>query len=545
MGKGVKPASQSSGSSLGKRKDFGGPQTHRYDRDEPAGQRPPRFNRQTTKNFFPIRTCGICGKLHAGICYKATGGCYNYDRIGHFVRDCTRAHRPMPRTTPEESVQGSVSRGSSIISRGRGRSGDNTLGNPSTMDQPEQRSTLDRVYTMHRGEEAETSDIVVVEKESLEYMPMALESNQTKQVENIIHVNGGDGIHSYARNSSLQRLVLKRVRPILEDTVKAFYDKSLSQKFAIVDMGCSSGPNALQAISIMINSIFTLCKEKGHNSPELLVFLNDLPGNDFNSVFRSLPQFYEKLKEQKGLDLGTCFISGVPGTFYGRLFPSEALNFVHSSSSLHWLSQVPEGIENNKGNIYMSETSPKNVFEAYLDQFQRDFSLFLSCRAMELKANGQMILTLLGRSSFDPICNDCVQFWYLLTKSLLEMSREGLIEKDNVDSFNLPWYTPFSREVIEIIEMESSFEINNMKTFGMNWDPNDNDENQDYVFDKSTSGENVASCVRAALESLLASHFGEATIDELFSRYARNVGEYLSKEKTKYNFLVISMTKKS
>ncbi|KAJ9159666.1 hypothetical protein P3X46_025152 [Hevea brasiliensis] len=121
----------------------------------------------------------------------------------------------------------------------------------------------------------------------------------------------------------------------------------------------------------------------------------------------------------------------------------------------------------------------------------------------------------------------------------------GLIEKDNVDSFNLPWYTPFSREVIEIIEMESSFEINNMKTFGMNWDPNDNDENQDYVFDKSTSGENVASCVRAALESLLASHFGEATIDELFSRYARNVGEYLSKEKTKYNFLVISMTKKS
>ncbi|KAG8645516.1 probable jasmonic acid carboxyl methyltransferase 2 [Manihot esculenta] len=372
-----------------------------------------------------------------------------------------------------------------------------------------------------------------------------MESNQTKQLENIVHVNGGDGIHSYARNSSLQRTVIKRVKPILEDTVKAFYTKSLYDKFAIVDMGCSSGPNALEAISIIINKIFTLSKEKGQTFPELLVFLNDLPGNDFNNIFKSLPQFYKKLKEQTGLDLGTCFISGMPGTFYGRLFPIETLDFVHSSCSLHWLSQVPEGIENNKGNIYISKTSPKNVFEAYLDQFQKDFSLFLCCRAKELKSKGQMILTLLGRSTSDPACNDCIQFWYLLAQSLLEISREGLIEEANVDSFNIPFYTPFSGEVTDIVGKEGSFKINNLKTFELNWDSNGNDENQDYAFDMKASGEFVACCVRAASESTLASHFGEAIIDELFLRYARNVGDHLSKEKTKYILLVISMSKKS
>ncbi|KAG8645517.1 hypothetical protein MANES_10G070900v8 [Manihot esculenta] len=340
-----------------------------------------------------------------------------------------------------------------------------------------------------------------------------MESNQTKQLENIVHVNGGDGIHSYARNSSLQRTVIKRVKPILEDTVKAFYTKSLYDKFAIVDMGCSSGPNALEAISIIINKIFTLSKEKGQTFPELLVFLNDLPG--------------------------------MPGTFYGRLFPIETLDFVHSSCSLHWLSQVPEGIENNKGNIYISKTSPKNVFEAYLDQFQKDFSLFLCCRAKELKSKGQMILTLLGRSTSDPACNDCIQFWYLLAQSLLEISREGLIEEANVDSFNIPFYTPFSGEVTDIVGKEGSFKINNLKTFELNWDSNGNDENQDYAFDMKASGEFVACCVRAASESTLASHFGEAIIDELFLRYARNVGDHLSKEKTKYILLVISMSKKS
>ncbi|OAY39144.1 hypothetical protein MANES_10G070800v8 [Manihot esculenta] len=332
---------------------------------------------------------------------------------------------------------------------------------------------------------------------------------------------------------------------MLEETVKAFYAKSLSEKFSIADMGCSSGPNALEAMSVIINTIFTQCKEKGQTSPEHLVFLNDLPGNDFNNVFKSLPQFYEKLKKQTDLEMETCFISGMPGTFYGRLFPSETLDFVHASCSVHWLSQVLEGIENNKGNIYISKTSPKNVFEAYLDQFQKDFSLFLCCRAKELKSKGQMILTLLGRSTSDPACNDCIQFWYLLAQSLLEISREGLIEEANVDSFNMPYYTPFSGEVVDIIGKEGSFEINNLNNIRLNWDPNDNDENQNYAFNKNTSGKNVACHVRAASESVLVSHFGEAIIDELFLRYSRNVGEHLSQEKTKYNFVVISMTKKS
>lgn len=136
-----------------------------------------------------------------------------------------------------------------------------------------------------------------------------------------------------------QRQVITTVRPILEDAVKKAVTATFPSCIQVADLGCSSGPNTFLAISEIIDNIHGMYQQMNYKSPEFQVTLNDLPGNDFNTVFKSLPAFYKKLKEEMG-DLGPCFVSGLPGSFYERLFPSKSLHFVHSSNGLHWLSQV-------------------------------------------------------------------------------------------------------------------------------------------------------------------------------------------------------------
>ncbi|KAL0409410.1 UNVERIFIED_CONTAM: Farnesoic acid carboxyl-O-methyltransferase, partial [Sesamum radiatum] len=51
------------------------------------------------------------------------------------------------------------------------------------------------------------------------------------------------------------------------------------------------------------------------------VFFNDKVGNDFNTLFSSLPS--ERL----------YYATGVPGSFHGRLLPKASLHFAYSSST--------------------------------------------------------------------------------------------------------------------------------------------------------------------------------------------------------------------
>lgn len=207
------------------------------------------------------------------------------------------------------------------------------------------------------------------------------------------------------------------------------------ESMGIVDLGCSSGPNTLLLISEIMDVVHSKLGSSS-SSTEFRVFLNDLFSNDFNTVFMSLPAFYNELKEDyfhKRSLLGpspNLFVSAVPGSFYGRLFPKKSLHLVHSSSSLHWLSQVPASLDSkastalNKGKIYISKSSPQCVLDAYSLQFQNDFSLFLKSRAEEVVPGGRMVLSFMGRPTSDPTSEQSCYQWELLAHALMSMVLE-------------------------------------------------------------------------------------------------------------------------
>lgn len=135
--------------------------------------------------------------------------------------------------------------------------------------------------------------------------------------------------------------MIRKAQPLLKETIKAIAsDDGFPKCFKIADLGCSSGPNTLLVLSNLIDGVHDVCKQNNLEVPQLQVFLNDLFVNDFNSIFKSLPMFLAKYNKEKGANCGPCFISAVPGSFYGRLFPAQSIHLFHSSYSLHWLSQV-------------------------------------------------------------------------------------------------------------------------------------------------------------------------------------------------------------
>ncbi|KAL8266089.1 hypothetical protein R6Q59_003433 [Mikania micrantha] len=344
------------------------------------------------------------------------------------------------------------------------------------------------------------------------------------------------------------------IEQAISDLCHARSNVNFPKTLVIADLGCSSGPNTLLVGSMVINAVTKTCLEMGLKSPDIQINLNDLPTSDFNIVFIALQEFQNNSTNDQLRDVHgqpACYFTGVPGSFFGRLFPMKSLNFVHFSYSLQWLSQqLPELEEINKGNIYLSCTTPESVSRAYFEQFQTDFLGFLRCRSEEMMGGGRMVLTLAGRTTDDPRGEESYHLWRPLAMALQDMVFEGLVEEEKFDSFNLPQYTTSPTEIMNLVKTEGSFVLDPVEIFDVNWkawkrEKNDNDASEvKQLTEDYGVGHGVSKAIRAGIEPLVANHFGEAILDDVFERYGQIITATSSKETQKLVSITISLTRK-
>lgn len=318
---------------------------------------------------------------------------------------------------------------------------------------------------------------------------------------------------SYLNNSAFMQLMAAKCKPALERAIQSLFTENVwpLEVLNVADLGSfASNPTTFSVMATVLDTVRNKCRELNWQMPELQFWLNDLPGNDFNTLFKGLSSFVG----ERYADV-LCLVMGVPGSFHGRLFPKSSLQLVHSSYSVHWLSKVPQlgdeaGLPLNKGKIYISKTSPPGVGEAYLSQFQEDFSMFLKARSEEMVTNGRAVLILQGRQSSDPTSKECCYQWELLAKALAGMVSQKLIDEDQLDSFDVPYYSPSKEEVKEVVESEGSFATELLETFATE------------VGDKNIwrSGEEITNSLRSFTESVISDHFGMEIIDKLYDKVA-------------------------
>lgn len=331
--------------------------------------------------------------------------------------------------------------------------------------------------------------------------------------------SSGNGKMSYADNSDFQRVIASVTKKARQELAAALYRaRGRPDTMAIADLGCATGPNALLMVSDAVEAVLAEAEMSHHVS--LHVFLNDLPANDFNAVFRLLPS-------SPLAATGRCLVSAWPGSFYERVFPEASLDYVVSSSSLHFLSKAPTmRMEHpNRGRFYVSESGPAAVLDAYRSQFHADFLAFLSCRAAEMRPRGLLLLTFVARRTARPTKHDCY-LWDLLADALMDMAAAGLVHEDQVHAFNTPFYGPCPDDLARVIAKEGSFTVRTMQLFDTTRrcllrQAQAADDDDEYL--PRWLAMETASTIRAVVEPMLRSHFEfgcRDAMDGLFCRYS-------------------------
>ncbi|KAL3686712.1 hypothetical protein R1sor_013021 [Riccia sorocarpa] len=330
-----------------------------------------------------------------------------------------------------------------------------------------------------------------------------------------LRMKAGDGVESYARNSVPQADFMSHILPTVYDMIDRV---NLPQEGVVVvaDLGCASGLNGIRNVDSVIERIRS--RFVGTEGPEFLVYFQDLPGCDFNNLFQNL--FSSPNSVTAEVPPRPYFAAGVPGSFYGRLFPASSLHFVLSSFALHWLSKIPDAVYDKTSPAYNGEhtdlhLSSISTVDAYAEQAHRNLTSFLAARAAEMAKGGTMLLVFGLREGYYPYrVGPTLE---LQERIWNELVSEGLVEPELRDSHNNHVYFRTLGEVEKALSGFSSYFTVERR------DITPSPLSSSFARSPASSSEEIAqritSVFTAAGGDLLESHFGELSTRLFLQRY--------------------------
>jgi hypothetical protein len=204
--------------------------------------------------------------------------------------------------------------------------------------------------------------------------------------------------------------------PLLEQAARRLALDAGDEAVVVADYGCAQGRNSFSPLRAAIEIL------RGRAGPQrpIMVFHEDLPINDFNSLFAVLASDPESYTRG---DVGV-FPCAIGRTFYEAVLPASQVHLGWSSYAAMWVRAIPTHIPQHifvpcaKGDV-------RAVFDR---QAAEDWRRFLSLRARELRPGGALVVAVPGcdengQSGFEPIMDDAVSV-------LEEMVSAGVVTAD-------------------------------------------------------------------------------------------------------------------
>ncbi|KAB1205872.1 putative S-adenosylmethionine-dependent methyltransferase At5g37990 [Morella rubra] len=269
---------------------------------------------------------------------------------------------------------------------------------------------------------------------------------------------------------------------------------SASNTIRIADLGCGTGSNTFIAMRNLIEAVVkkyqSLCIKLP--LPEFQVFFNDQASNDFNTLFNVLPE-------------------------------GNTLQPVCQVLSIAELCDK-NSLACNKGRVHYT-SAPNEVFHAYSAQFAKDVDNFLNARAKELVHGGLMIMILSGITEGTPYSQiPTGTVFDMIAAILLDMATEGLIHKDQVDTFNLPFYAASPEMIAGLVEKNGHFNIERLEL-----------TNPSELLEGPVDSRAWIMHLRAAMEDIFTKHFGREITNQMFEQLIRKLSSYSAKPESRSN----------
>eukprot|EP00243_Klebsormidium_subtile_P004669 TRINITY_DN18817_c0_g1_i1.p1 TRINITY_DN18817_c0_g1~~TRINITY_DN18817_c0_g1_i1.p1 ORF type:complete len:382 (+),score=62.15 TRINITY_DN18817_c0_g1_i1:545-1690(+) len=349
---------------------------------------------------------------------------------------------------------------------------------------------------------------------------------------------GGDGQYSYDQNSSYQRQLFETARPLLTAALNRYQIPNQSM-LHVADLGCSTGKNSISQTGVLLSCLRAAGKLS--TDTEIMVSFSDLPDNDFNLLLK-------RASEARQRDQASAFFAAaVPGSFYEALFPKSWLHMVTCNTALHWMSRVPLESERpywNPGTIWYSRTQHQHVKDAYQKQGLKDLSDFLGHRGRELVPGGFLWMYIPGPGGREELPRAGYEgnTWIdIIDDAWRDLVREGVLEQESLDTFNMPVYYPSVKEIAALVESAGCYTIDTLQYVESELSP---DLRATTDEERERAGVKQAGLVWAVVKSLVTGALGGEKAERLFERMQRNAVPKLERYLTPKMYTCVALIRK-
>jgi hypothetical protein len=259
---------------------------------------------------------------------------------------------------------------------------------------------------------------------------------------------GMKGSGYYDRHSAAQLSSIQALQDWIDNAVANVPLPDAAQPVTTLDLGCSEGRNALQAMASIVTGL------RRRTDQPLRTIYSDLASNNFNQLFANLEE-----ARRRGLFPRGVYSSAVGGSFYGPLLPPGTVHLATSFNSIHWLDRLPP-VPLHDAIVYRRPYPPRpglvvspQATAAFTRQAEKDLVRFLECRAHELVPGGKLLVASPGDSDLARVGDG---FSEVLNDACRDLVAAGRLKRDEYERLTMPCYFRTVAELLAPLERKNS-----------------------------------------------------------------------------------------